>query len=194
MRIWTKIWSVIEEDLPAYLLGIIAVVILADVIGRYVFNSPLRAASEISFILITWIVFLASGALVRRGMHIAVDSLYEILPATVRFMLDILSEIVLIVVLGLVAYHTIDFVMNGHFITLPATGISKQVTTLAIAVGLVLSVMHSLVRTVGSIRLFARIRGQYHRLHDPFSIEAFEDLDTRGVQAIQQEFEDEVLS
>lgn len=194
MRMLKKILCFVEEDLPAYLLGVIAVLILCDVFGRYVLNSPIRAASEISFILIVWVVYLTTAALVRRGMHIAVDSLYELLPAPLRFVLDLCGELVLIVVVGYVTVHTIDFVVNGHFITLPATGLSKQVITLAIAVGLSLSVLHAVSRIVGSVFLFRQSAAEYHRLYDPYEIETFEDLDTRGVKAIQQDFEDEVMS
>lgn len=194
MRMLKKVLSVVEEDLPAYLLAVITVIILSDVFGRYVLNAPVRAASEISFVLIVWVVFLTTAALVRRGMHIAVDSLYEALPAFLRFILDILGEVLLVLVLGYVAFHTIDFVVNGHFITLPATGISKQVVTLAIAVGLSLAIIHSLVRIVRSTVRVRKLGSDYHRLHDPFGIETFDDLDTRGVKAIQQEFEDEVMS
>lgn len=194
MRILNKVLCVIEEDLPAYLLGVIAILIMYDVVGRYAFNSPLRAASEISFILIVWVVYLTTAALVRRGMHIAVDSLYEILPAVVKFLLDIFSELLLVLVVGFIAYHSIHFVMYGHFITLPATGISKQVVTLAMAVGLTLSTIHAAARIVRSIALYRTTGPDYHRLHDPFEIEAFDDLDTRGVNTIQRDFEEEVMS
>ena len=194
MRILRRALRIIEEDVPAYSLAVIAALILTDVFGRYVFNSPLRAASELSLIIIVWVVFLTTASLIQRGMHIAVDSLYVLMGGTVRYALDLFSELLLIGVFGFVGWHATNFVMTGHFIILPASGLSKRFVTLAIVVGMGLSIVHSLVRVVLSTINVIKNSSDYHRLYDPYEIEPLEDLDTRGVNVLQEEFEKKVMS
>lgn len=194
MRILKRTLRFVEEDIPAYSLGVIAALILTDVFGRYLFNSPIRATAELCFFIVVWVVFLTTATLVQRGMHIAVDSLYELLSGKFRFALDMFSEILLIAVFGFISWNAAVLVATGDFITLPATGISKRFVTLAIVVGMGLSILHSLVRVVLSTARVMKDTGAYHRLYDPFEVETFDDLDTQGVTVIQQDFEKRVMS
>lgn len=53
---------------------------LAQVAARYVFNSPLTWSEELARLVFIWTVFLGAGVTVRRGGHVAVDSLVNLAP------------------------------------------------------------------------------------------------------------------
>lgn len=57
-----------------------AVVVLVQVVLRYVFRSPLVWAEEASVFLMIWISFVGSGLAIRDGAHIAMNLLYVRLP------------------------------------------------------------------------------------------------------------------
>ena len=57
-----------------------AVVVLVQVVLRYVFRSPLVWAEEASVFLMIWISFVGSGLAIRDGAHIAMNLLYKRLP------------------------------------------------------------------------------------------------------------------
>ena len=59
---------------------VMAVVVLVQVVLRYVFRSPLVWAEEASVFLMIWISFVGSGLAIRDGAHIAMNLLYDRLP------------------------------------------------------------------------------------------------------------------
>lgn len=53
---------------------------LAQVFARYVMNNPLTWSEELSRLVFIWTIFLGAGVMVRRGGHVAVDSLVMLFP------------------------------------------------------------------------------------------------------------------
>ena len=75
---------------------------VADITGRYVFNSPVPMAYEVGSFMLVFIVFLALASTQRAGAHIRVEFLTLRLPPRARACLDMLAY-----GLGLLVYVTI---------------------------------------------------------------------------------------
>jgi TRAP-type C4-dicarboxylate transport system permease small subunit len=80
------------------LMLFIAVVVSANVIGRYVFNYGLVWSDEVARFSLIWISFLGSAVLVRQGQHIAIDAFDRIMPAALKSFIFIITQIVAAVV------------------------------------------------------------------------------------------------
>jgi TRAP-type C4-dicarboxylate transport system permease small subunit len=79
-----KVTRWVEEWLPAALMAVITLVVVSDVVGRYVFSRPLNWAGELATLLFIWLVFLAAPAALKRGLHVNVDLFVVNLSGRVR--------------------------------------------------------------------------------------------------------------
>ncbi|MBU15945.1 MAG: hypothetical protein CMQ14_12830 [Gammaproteobacteria bacterium] len=71
-----KAWSVVQKALTACAVIVLFAMMLLtsfDVVARYVFNSPVRGAFELTEIGLAILVFLALPVATATGSHIAVD-------------------------------------------------------------------------------------------------------------------------
>lgn len=63
----------------AVLMGVLVVVITADVVGRYGFGSSLIFANELSRMCFIWMTFLVMPLGISRGLHVAVTTIPDAL-------------------------------------------------------------------------------------------------------------------
>ncbi len=65
----------IEENLIAVLLGIMTLLTFANVVARYVFNSNIFWALELTVFMFAWLVLLGASYAVKKTAHLGVDAL-----------------------------------------------------------------------------------------------------------------------
>jgi TRAP-type C4-dicarboxylate transport system permease small subunit len=73
-----------SEYLSMACIALMAVLIVAQVVLRYVFNDPLTWSEEMSRITFIYLTFLGISAAYGRRRHMFVDSIIVILPAGIR--------------------------------------------------------------------------------------------------------------
>ena len=71
---------------------------LANIVGRYVFFSPIASAEEIMLFLFVGTVFLGNSVVAWEGKQIRMDVLLLGLPAPVRRAFDVFADLAVIVV------------------------------------------------------------------------------------------------
>lgn len=184
-RVILRLLVIVEDWIPAALIGVMAITITADVIMRYAFNHPLAGAGELSLFCMVWMVFLGSAAVSRRGAHICLDFFSSKFGHRGRAVLDLSAEAITTAVLVFVTFATIEYLQKAKFLVLPGTGISKQFITLAALVGLVLMAAHSIIHAVRAIRGFRD--PNYSRTNQPIDEIELDDFDTRLVRTIGSE-------
>ena len=72
-------------------LGVLACLAIAQVGARYIFRSPLVWSEEVIRFAMIWGVFLGAGIVIRRGMLVAVEAIYMILPVAVARIVTLFS-------------------------------------------------------------------------------------------------------
>ena len=60
----------------------------SDVIGRYLFNRPIKGAAEITEQMLVFVIFLAAAYLAAKNRHVRVDAVTSRLPSRGRAILD----------------------------------------------------------------------------------------------------------
>lgn len=65
----------------AIILGVIVIVMFAQVIFRYAFNNSLTWSEEIVRFLFIWLTFLGSSILIKDKWHIGVDFFVDLFPS-----------------------------------------------------------------------------------------------------------------
>ena len=98
----------------AAVLGfLLAFVVCADVIGRVVFNSPLKGTPEMVSTSIVIICFLQAGYAIRSGGMIHVDFLSSRLPPRIQSFLIALCALFGAAFFGLVCWGSLDSAIHA---------------------------------------------------------------------------------
>ncbi|MEM7438610.1 MAG: TRAP transporter small permease [Pseudomonadota bacterium] len=64
----------IEETTIAAILGVMTIMTFANVVARYVFNSNIFWALELTVFLFAWLVLLGASYAVKKTLHLGVDA------------------------------------------------------------------------------------------------------------------------
>jgi len=81
----------IEETLIASLLGLMTAVTFANVIARFVFNSNILWALELTVFTFGWLVLLGASYAVKKHAHLGVDAILNMLPPAPRRVLALIA-------------------------------------------------------------------------------------------------------
>lgn len=81
----------IEETSIALCLGLMTLITFANVVARYVFNSNILWALELTVFLFAWLVLMGASYAVKKHIHIGVDVVLNAVSPGLRKILAILS-------------------------------------------------------------------------------------------------------
>ncbi|WP_170548639.1 TRAP transporter small permease [Ruegeria atlantica] len=81
----------IEETLIALLLGLMTAVTFANVIARFVFNSNILWALELTVFTFGWLVLLGASYAVKKHAHLGVDAILNMLAPAPRRILALVA-------------------------------------------------------------------------------------------------------
>ncbi len=109
----------IEETLIAAILGAMTVITFANVVARYVFNSNILWALQLTVFLFGWLVLLGASYAVKKHAHLGVDLVVNALPVGPRRILALFAALVCVVFSFLMLKGAWDYWAN--FVNLPAT-------------------------------------------------------------------------
>ncbi len=87
----------IEETLIAVLLGLMTVLTFANVVARYLFNSNLFFALELTVFMFAWLVLLGASYAVKKNAHLGVDAIINMVRPNPRRILGLLSVLACII-------------------------------------------------------------------------------------------------
>jgi len=77
-------WDLVEERFIAIVLGLMTLLTFANVVARYVFNSNIFYALELTVFLFAWLVLLGASYAVKKTQHLGVDAVVGLLPSNMR--------------------------------------------------------------------------------------------------------------
>jgi TRAP-type C4-dicarboxylate transport system permease small subunit len=90
-----------------YILFCMMLLTVCDVIGRYVFNSPITGAYEVTeTMMVTAVFFFIAYTQTKKG-HIAVDLVVILLPRKIRMAIDIITHLMSLCILILLTWMNI---------------------------------------------------------------------------------------
>jgi C4-dicarboxylate transporter DctQ subunit len=109
----------IEETLIAFLLGAMTLLTFANVVARYVFNSNILWGLELTVFMFAWLVLLGASYAVKKGSHLGVDAVVNMLPRGARKALALFAVLICIIYSFLLLKGAWDYWAN--FANLPQT-------------------------------------------------------------------------
>lgn len=124
------------------LLGVMAALVIANVISRYAFSHSFPWVEEATRYMMIWAAFLGAGPALRVGGHIAVDTLVQALPAAGARVLRAVLVLVIGGTLAVLVWLGMDYVSFAWEQESPVLGWSLGKVYLAIPVGAALALVH----------------------------------------------------
>ncbi len=89
------------------LMILMVVLILVDILGRLIFNSPIPGTYElIEYAMVIVIIFAMAYCQVRKG-HIDVSSLVDMFPKPLQTVMNFLINLVSFLMMGCIAWQTV---------------------------------------------------------------------------------------
>lgn len=110
------------------LLATMVVVTFIDVVGRYLFNRPMKGAFELTEVLMATLIFAALPAITARREHIAVDLLDRYFSTRLAQVRNAVIELGSTCVVGALAYIFFEQAKQTY-----ADGLYTQALQLALA-------------------------------------------------------------
>jgi len=87
----------IEETIIAILLGLMTLLTFANVLARYLFNSNIFYALELTVFMFAWLVLLGASYAVKKNAHLGVDAVVNMARPSARRVMGLLSALACIV-------------------------------------------------------------------------------------------------
>jgi TRAP-type C4-dicarboxylate transport system permease small subunit len=151
----------------AAVLGfLLSFIVVADVIGRVVFNSPLKGTPEMVSISIVMILFLQAGYAVRSGGMINVDFLLVRMPPRVQSYVMTAGALLGVGFFGLVCWGAIDPAIHAwttnEFEGEGALRVPSWPARFIVVIGSFLAALSYLLIAIGNFKTGLQGRGPAH--------------------------------
>ena len=102
----------IEKLVCSGLIVAFSVLLMVNVIARYVFNSPLYFANELAVYILIWMAFLAISIAIHHDQHIRLTMLMAILPNTAQRACYWLTELICLAIMVTVLWYAIAWLRS----------------------------------------------------------------------------------
>jgi TRAP-type C4-dicarboxylate transport system permease small subunit len=143
------------------LVAAIACVMIAQVFFRYVLNSSLQWAEELSVYTLVWLVFIGSVSLVRGWRHITITAFVNMLSFRARAWSFVVAKLLSLVFILVLVYWGFQLVSLPVHASSPSMGFSTRWVKVAIAVGAVLMALFTINEILRDLAALRR-RDQEH--------------------------------
>lgn len=144
------------ETTGCLLLLAIALLVFVQVIMRKVFNSPLAWTEEVVRIFLVWTSFLGAYVALAEGQHLLMSVFIDRMSARRKNRFKLMTNSMLLLLLGIVAYYGYEFIAQMGFIPMPVTGIKNFYVYGVMWVSMVLMLAETLLV---EFRILRAIRG-----------------------------------
>src|SRR6478672_5763382 len=136
-------------EIPAAILVLTEIVVLlAGMIGRYVFHSPIIWSDELASILFLWLAMLGAVVAFRRAEHMRMTAVVGMLSPPMRAFLDVVAVAAALAFLFMTIMPAIEFAEEEAFITTPALEIANSWRAAALPVGIGLMIVIGLLKLI----------------------------------------------
>lgn len=130
----------LEEAVISILLVSMTLIVFAEVVMRFVFNSGLKWAQEATLYASAWMVLFGISYVLKLGGHIGVDALVRVFSRRVQRIVTIIAVLFCLAYVGVIAYGAWVYLAKLYSIGihLKDLGIPRWLGTSILFVGVVL--------------------------------------------------------
>lgn len=133
-----------EEIVSAAFLSVTVSVVIINVVMRYGFSSGIFWVEEIATTAFIWSVFVGAAAVYKRKMHIGIDLITQLFPESVRRIIVVAIDLMMITINGYVCYLSVLMMLSNRLKTTPVLNIPSMYVNMSITVGFGLIMLHAI--------------------------------------------------
>ncbi|WP_338786211.1 TRAP transporter small permease [Metabacillus sp. FJAT-53654] len=138
-----KIFDPIDDIIATLALAVIISLTVINVFLRFVLNSPVAWAEEISIGLFIWLVFVGMSSAMKRDNHIGVDYFVNKMPRPLKISAIIIRALAIYsALIYVLIYLGSSLTAQAHSKVTPILAISYQYIDIAVPIGGVLTAIH----------------------------------------------------
>lgn len=142
---WERVLVQANQAAVVGLMSMMAVLVFANVVSRYLFNHSFVWAEELSRYMMIWVAFLGSGLVLRIGAHIAVDVFQDMMPRRVAQAMRVGVVAVLLTCIVAMGWLGAQYVQFAWGQETPVLNWNFGLIYLVIPVGALLMLLHLLL-------------------------------------------------
>ena len=142
----------VERMLAAGLLVLILVLILTQVISRFVFSAPFTWTEELARFALVWLTFISAGFVMARRLHVTVDLIAAKLSGITAKAVNWFSIGIVLIVSASMAIAGAQFALSAAKLNAPATQIPMSVVYASAVVGFALIFLHGVLNSYVDVR------------------------------------------
>jgi TRAP-type transport system small permease protein len=118
----------------AFLLALMGILVFGNVTLRYLFNSGLPWAEELSRFLFVWLIFMGAIGALKDGNHLGFTSLVQRLPHSLKKLVYVVSNAIVLGILWILFSGSMKMTQLGWYNAAPATGVPMSFMYIAGAI------------------------------------------------------------
>ena len=134
-------------------LGVMGIVLFAQVVTRYVFQTPLVWSEEAARYLHVWIALFGIHFGLRQNAHIRVTFFYDRMPGKIKGLVRVFSDIVILATIGVYLPGSVIFIQDQATIVSSAMEVNMGLVYIPSFIGFFVAFLYFLVQTLQSVRL-----------------------------------------
>jgi TRAP-type C4-dicarboxylate transport system permease small subunit len=138
------------------LVAAIVVVLTAQIVFRYAFNSSILWSEEVATWCMVWTVYVGAASLMRRWQHVHIPMFVQRLPPRLRPFAIVAAKIATLGACVIVAWYGVVVVSGTYNLTSQSTGISTSWIKLAVPIGMALMAVFALSHVVADLAAIRR--------------------------------------
>lgn len=155
MKVLQGIKSVLDkilEIISTIILGIMTVLVVYQVITRYVFNAPSAISEILSQYLFVWMIMFGSAYVYGSREHLTIDILKDKFNAKTNMVVEILANITLFAFIVLVcAWGGYLYTMKSAPQVDPQLGVSKAILYSSLPISAVITLFYSVYNCIMAV-------------------------------------------
>lgn len=114
-----------EEIVASLLFTVTLILVIINVLTRYVFRTGIPWAEEMATSCFVWTAFIGSAACYKRRAHVGVDILVNKLPLSIQNTIKIIVDLFMAFLCGYMFYLSIIYLMRSYRKPTAILGISS---------------------------------------------------------------------
>ncbi len=152
----SRLTRALELVLAGCLLAITTVVVTL-VVMRYLFNTRITGANELTTLLFVYATSIGAALAIGKQEHIAISFAVDALPVRIQRSIDRLSLILIAFFHAVVLSESLGWIhVTGDYL-MPATGLPREVAQRSVPIGCGLAILFCLLRLLFPLRPTAEL-------------------------------------
>ncbi|OAT80961.1 hypothetical protein A6P54_13265 [Bacillus sp. MKU004] len=130
------------------------IVVFAQVVLRYVFDTSIVWGEEFSRYAMIWLAFLGAALGIRHGEHTRIDFFIKLIPFKYRKIVEIVNKLLCIVFLSVITYYSIIMFENTFKLLTPSMQIPVGLVHMILPITGVFMIINLLIqiKTIATLK------------------------------------------